>query len=168
MSDTNEAAKAKDAVNDVAAKVEKVAETSAEKAEDAAAKAAAAARTGGDATAAKASAIAEATAERVAAAARPRVQSALRLVKEHPLGAVATVAAATAFIEVELAVGLLTGIGATALLAGRSGPATRQEVLSRGKWALDRARGALTRRKQSGIAGAASAAANEASPPPPA
>jgi hypothetical protein len=91
--------------------------------------------------------------------ARPRVQSALRLVKDHPLGAVATVAAAAAFIEVEFAVGILAGLGATALLASKSGPEARQQVLTRGKRALERARVALSK------GGASDTAAQSAAPP---
>jgi len=100
-----------------------------------------------------------------AAAEHARVRNALRLVKEHPLGAVATVAAAAAFIEVEFAVGLLAGLGATALLAGRSGPENRRQVLSRGKLALDRARTAWARSGKPKPTGAAPQAA-EAAPPP--
>ena len=36
-----------------------------------------------------------------------RVREAITLIKEHPLGAVATVAAATALLEIEFAVGVL-------------------------------------------------------------
>jgi hypothetical protein len=57
------------------------------------------------------------------------------------------VAAAAAFIEVELAVGLLAGIGATALLASESGPETRQKMLEQGKRAISRARTAMTKPK---------------------
>ena len=75
------------------------------------------------------------------------VRDAISMIKQHPLGAVATVAAATAFIEVELAVGILAGLGATALLAQQSGPEARQRVVAGGKWALDRARSAVHRAK---------------------
>jgi len=68
------------------------------------------------------------------------MRDAITLIKQHPLGAVATVAAATALIEVEFAVGILAGLGATALLANQSGPEARQRVLAHGKRALDRAR----------------------------
>lgn len=82
------------------------------------------------------------------AIASAKVREALVLLKQHPLGAVATVAAATALIEVELAVGFLAGLGATALLATRSGPEARQQVLERGRSAYARARSAIaTRRK---------------------
>jgi hypothetical protein len=75
------------------------------------------------------------------------MRDAISLLKQHPLGAVATVAAATAFIEVELAVGILAGLGATALLANQTGPEARQRVLAGGKWALDRARTAVAKAK---------------------
>jgi len=73
-----------------------------------------------------------------------KMREALGVLKQHPLGAVATVAAATALIEVELAVGILAGLGATALLATKSGPEARQQVMERGKWAYARARSAMT------------------------
>jgi len=76
------------------------------------------------------------------------VRDAITLLKQHPLGAVATVAAATALIEVELAVGILAGLGATALLANQTGPEARQRVIVRGKWALDRARTAVAKAKE--------------------
>lgn len=76
------------------------------------------------------------------------MRDAISMIKQHPLGAVATVAAATAFIEVELAVGILAGIGATALLAHESGPETRQKVLEQGKRALSRARTAMAKSKE--------------------
>ena len=59
----------------------------------------------------------------------PKVQQALTVAKEHPLGAVVGVAAAVALVEVEFAVGILTGIGATALLAAKSGPEARKQVV---------------------------------------
>lgn len=79
-------------------------------------------------------------AEADAASKGAKVREAISLIKEHPLGAVATVAAATALLELEFAVGVLAGLGATALLANKSGPERRKSVLERGKWALDRAR----------------------------
>ena len=75
------------------------------------------------------------------------VRGAISAIKQHPLGAVATVAAATAFIEIELAVGILAGIGATALLVNESGSEARHRVLEQGKRALSRARSALTKSK---------------------
>jgi len=77
-------------------------------------------------------------------AASAKMREAFGVLKQHPLGAVATVAAATALIEVELAVGILAGLGATAMLATRSGPEARQQVLERGKAAYARARSAVT------------------------
>jgi len=76
------------------------------------------------------------------------MREAISMIKQHPLGAVATVAAATAFLEVELAVGLLAGIGATALLTNESGLETRHKVLEQGKRALHRARTAMTKAKE--------------------
>jgi hypothetical protein len=67
----------------------------------------------------------------------PRVKSALALVKRNPLKAVALGAAAIASLEVELAVGILAGIGATALLTTKPGSEAREEVLSKGKAARD-------------------------------
>jgi hypothetical protein len=94
----------------------------------------------------------------------PKVQRAITLAKEHPLGAVVTVAAAAAFIEVPFAMGILTGLGAASLLTRRSGPEAREQVLARGTRALDRARVALaSRRKPTASTVATSPAA--ASPP---
>jgi hypothetical protein len=76
------------------------------------------------------------------------MREAISMIKQHPLGAVATGAAATAVIEVELAVGILAGIGATALLASESGPETRHKVLEQGRRALSRARTAMTKVKE--------------------
>jgi hypothetical protein len=83
----------------------------------------------------------------------PKVRKAIALLQSHPLGLVAVVGAAVALVEIELAVGILTGIGATALLATKSGPEARQEVrglgqevVTRGKAALERARVALASR----------------------
>ena len=99
-------------------------------------------------------------------AAHPKVKQAISYAKEHPLGAVVTVAAAAALVEVEFAVGILTGLGATALLAKKSGPQARDEVVTRGRRAIARARGAIAERKKSRAAAAAPSA--DASPPPPA
>lgn len=70
----------------------------------------------------------------------PKVQQAITVAKAHPLGAVVGVAAAAAFVEVELAVAILTGIGATALLTSKSGPQTREQVVTAGKQAFARAK----------------------------
>jgi hypothetical protein len=72
----------------------------------------------------------------------PRMKSAFALVKKNPLKTVALGAAAIASLEVELAVGILAGIGATALLATKPGAETRDEVLSKSKAAKD---GVVTR-----------------------
>ncbi len=95
---------------------------------------------------------------------RPKVQQAIAFAKSHPLGAVASVAAAAALVEVELAVGILAGLGATALLASKSGPETREQVIARGRSALARAKIAIAqRRKSSGVVPPPSPDA----PPPP-
>jgi hypothetical protein len=67
----------------------------------------------------------------------PRMKSALALVKRNPLKAVALGAAAIASLVVELAVGILAGIGATALLTTKPGAEAREEVVSKGKAARD-------------------------------
>jgi hypothetical protein len=94
----------------------------------------------------------------------PKVQQAIAMAKNHPLGAVATVAAAAALIEVEFAVGILTGLGATALLASRSGPEARERVIARGKKALAQARVVIAKRKKP-VAAAASSVEGQAPPP---
>lgn len=88
----------------------------------------------------------------------PKVQQAITVAKAHPLGAVVGVAAAAAFVEVEFAVGILTGLGATALLVTRNGSQTREEVVTAGKQALARAKQVQWRRKP--------AASTEAAAPP--
>jgi hypothetical protein len=78
--------------------------------------------------------------------ARPaKVRKALALLKRHPLGLVIAAGAAVALVEIELAVGILTGIGATALLATKSGPDARQEVLSKGQEVLSKSKAAIER-----------------------
>jgi hypothetical protein len=96
-----------------------------------------------------------------------RVREAVTAIKRHPLGVVALAGAAVALVEVEVAVGILAGIGATALLATRSGPEARQEVLTKGnevlakgKLVLAKAKGKLSRVKAAG--------AEPKSPEPPA
>jgi hypothetical protein len=93
------------------------------------------------------------------ARANPKVKQAIALAKEHPLGAVATVAAAAALVEVEFAVGILAGLGATALLARKTGPEAREQVIARGKKAIEQARVALAKRRKA-------AATPEVTPPP--
>ena len=82
-----------------------------------------------------------------------RVREAVSALKRHPLGVVALAGATVALVEVEVAVGILAGIGATALLATKSGPVARQEmltkgneVLAKGKLALAKAKGKLASR----------------------
>jgi len=90
----------------------------------------------------------------------PKVQHALTVAKEHPLGAVVGVAAAVALVEVEFAVGILTGIGATALLAAKSGPEARKQVVTSGKQAWTSARERVQKVRKPKLAAEA--------PPPPA
>jgi hypothetical protein len=52
-----------------------------------------------------------------------------------------------ALVEVEVAVGILAGIGATALLATKSGPEARQEMLSKGNEVLAKGKLALAKAK---------------------
>jgi hypothetical protein len=101
----------------------------------------------------------------------PKVKQAIEFTKTHPLGAVATAAAAVALVEVEFAVGILTGLGATALLVTDSGPQTREKFVSGGKRALSsgklafaKARGAFTRKPK--VEAAASTPAQPPAPPP--
>jgi hypothetical protein len=96
--------------------------------------------------------------------AHPKVQQAIAMAKNHPLGAVATVAAAAALVEVEFAVGILTGLGATALLASRSGPEARERVIARGRKALAQARVVIAQRRKA-VAPTASTAQDQAPPP---
>jgi hypothetical protein len=109
--------------------------------------------TAGDAPAAEAASAAPSefrssvAAKLAAARAHPKVQQAITAAKAHPLGAVATVAAAAALVEIEFAVGILTGLGATALLVTKSGPEARDQVIARGKQAIERARVAIAKRK---------------------
>jgi hypothetical protein len=84
------------------------------------------------------------------------------VLKQHPLGLVAVIGVAVALVEVELAVGLLTGIGATALLATKNGAEARLEVVAKGKAALERARAVLASRSKP----AATSAAPADVPPP--
>jgi hypothetical protein len=90
------------------------------------------------------------------------------MVKRHPIGAVAVVGAAAALFEVELAVGILTGIGATALLAKKTGPEARREVMTKGRWAMDRAKVAWARRGKSAPTNPAASAPPQSAPQAPA
>jgi hypothetical protein len=101
-----------------------------------------------------------------AARAHPKVQQALTAARAHPLGAVATVAAAAALVELEFAVGILTGLGATALLATKSGPQARDEVIARGRQAIERARVAIMKRKESLSRQRATGSPDASAPPP--
>lgn len=110
--------------------------------------------------------VAASTTEAPVSAKPAKVRKAIALLKSHPLGLVAVVGAAIALVEIELAVGILTGVGATALLATKSGPDARQEVrslgqgvLSKGKAAIERARVALASRAKTQPAEPAAAAA---------
>lgn len=89
-----------------------------------------------------AAASAEATPKKSAPA---KVRKALALLERHPLGLVVVAGAAVALVEIELAVGILTGIGATALLATKSGPDARHEVLSKGQEVLTKSKAAVER-----------------------
>lgn len=71
---------------------------------------------------------------------------ALDLVKRHPVATVAAVGVAAAFIEVDLAVGMLAGVVAAALLVEQAGPEVRQRLVTRGRHTLDRARSAWVSR----------------------
>jgi hypothetical protein len=90
----------------------------------------------------------------------PKVQQALSVAKEHPLGAVVGVAAAAAFVEVELTVAFLTGIGAATLLVAKNGPQARDQIISVSKQAVAKAKQSVQKRRQPASA--------EAAPPPPA
>jgi hypothetical protein len=98
-----------------------------------------------------------------------RVREAVTLIKRHPLGVIAAAGAAVALVEVEVAVGILAGIGATALFATKTGPEARREVrtksnvvLAKGKLALAKAKVAIASRAKP------AAEATPKSPEPPA
>jgi hypothetical protein len=116
--------------------------------------------------------VAEGSAETPVNAEPARVRKAIALVKSHPLGVVVAVGAAVALVEIELAVGILTGVGATALLVTKSGPEARQEVRSlgqevftKGKAAIERARVALASRTKAQPTAATAAPSAEAGAP---
>jgi hypothetical protein len=96
-----------------------------------------------------------------------QVRKAFTALKRHPLGVVALAGAAVALVEVELAVGILAGLGATALLTLKTGSDARHEVLTKGKWAIGRAR-ALKIRPKGSVKRTASSATPEAAATPPA
>jgi hypothetical protein len=95
-----------------------------------------------------------------------QVRKAFGALKKHPLGVIALMGAAVALIELELAVGILAGIGATALLTKKTGPEARQEVLAKGKWAVGRARALTTRGKEKEQAAASAAPTPPTAPAP--
>lgn len=97
--------------------------------------------------------------------AHPRVRGAVTLAKKHPLGTVAAAGAAAAFVEVPFAVGVLTGLGATALLVRRTGAEARREVLARGRDALARARTKLARQQEAATAEAGTGGGDAGAPP---
>lgn len=70
--------------------------------------------------------------------AHPKVQQAIALAKKHPVGTVATVAAAAAIVEIPFAVGLLAGLGASTLIHNK--PEQRAQMVARGKEAIAKAR----------------------------
>jgi hypothetical protein len=96
-------------------------------------------------------------------AAQTRLEQARSMAREHPLGGIAALAAAAAFIEVEIGLGILAGLGATALIATRNGPATRDRMLAGGRQAYERARAALAQRRTTGARKPAGASADSAS-----
>jgi 3-hydroxy-3-methylglutaryl CoA synthase len=88
-----------------------------------------------------------------------KVRQVLSALKRHPLGLVVAIGAGIALVEIELAVGLIAGVGATALLVSKSGPEARQEVVAKGKAAIERARVALASRTKAQAADATPPAA---------
>lgn len=76
-----------------------------------------------------------------------RVRKAVTALKSHPVGVIALAGAAVALVEVEIAVGILAGIGATALLVTKTGPEARQEVLSKGNEVLSKGKLVLAKAK---------------------
>jgi hypothetical protein len=103
-----------------------------------------------------------------ASAKTARVREAVTALKRHPLGVVALAGAAVALVEVEVAVGILAGIGATALLVTKSGPEARQEVLSKGNEVLAKGKLALAKAKVKLASRTKPASAETKSPEPPA
>jgi len=100
------------------------------------------------AAAASAEAPASSTVTAEAAPPKPeRVRKAVTALKSHPVGVIALAGAAVALVEVEIAVGILAGIGATALLVTKTGPEARQEVLSKGNEVLTKGKLALAKAK---------------------
>ena len=71
-----------------------------------------------------------------------RFRRAIALIEKHPVKVIAAGVAAAALIEVELALGLLLGIGATLLFVARPGVEARRDLVDTGKLLFGRARGA--------------------------
>jgi hypothetical protein len=67
-------------------------------------------------------------------------QGVLDALKKHPLGTIAAGAALGLLIEEEIALGILAGMGMTALFATRTGPEARREVTAKVEAILGRAR----------------------------
>jgi hypothetical protein len=97
-----------------------------------------------------------------------RVREAVKVLARHPLGAIALIGAAVALVEIELAVGILAGIGATALLATKSGPEARQEVFTKGNEVLAKGKVALEKAKVAFASRAKPAEETPKTPEPPA
>lgn len=84
--------------------------------------------------------------KKAAAAVDVGIERARTFVRRHPLGVVAVVALGAACIEIELAVGVLAGVGTAALLVSRDGASTRQLVASGGRRALASLKDAYVKR----------------------
>lgn len=78
------------------------------------------------------------------------MQGVLDTLKKHPLGTIAAGAAMGMLIEEEIALGILAGIGLTALFATRTGPEARREVTAKVEEILGRARSRLQARSSQG------------------
>jgi hypothetical protein len=79
-----------------------------------------------------------------------RARYAITLVEKHPWKAIAAGVAAGTLIELEFALGLLAGIGATLLFVTRTGPEARRELVDKGKLLLGRARSAFAEHSKAG------------------
>lgn len=76
---------------------------------------------------------------------------AVALVKRRPLATLAAVGVAGAFIEVEIAAGLLVGIAVAAVLVEQAGPEVRQRILMSGRRTIEHARRAMASRRSSSV-----------------
>lgn len=74
------------------------------------------------------------------------IDRARAFVRRHPLGAVVVVALGAACIELQVAVGVLAGLGTAVLLVSRDGASTRQRVATHGRRALASLRDAYGKR----------------------